>query len=163
MSSSTFKKSDTENLSRFYNHGTFHFSFAALEPRPPQNAQSYTVHLEIRCVKGNFEMHTKQWGAPKNSCFLLSLNNEIYYRKICHYVLFLFQVLSLISVALTFSCHALSGREKNHITSQTISVYWCCHCCLAVSASSVPSIIMDSLGKGSLRTDGHWAATFFSE
>lgn len=49
------KNSDTENLSRFYNHGTFHFSFAVLEARPPQNAQSYTMNLEIRCMKINLK------------------------------------------------------------------------------------------------------------
>lgn len=111
MSSSTFEKSDTENLSRVYNHGTFHFSFAALEPRPPQNAHSYSMNLEVRCVKSNFEMHTKRWIGSQNSCFPLSLRNEIYYGKTDHSLL-LFQVLFLISVELAFSCHALPGRKN---------------------------------------------------
>ena len=111
MSSSTFEKSDTENLSRVCNHGTFHFSFAALEPRPPQNAHSYSMNLEVRCVKSNFEMRTKQWIGSQNSCFPLSLSNEIYYGKTDHSLL-LFQVLFLISVELAFSCHALPGRKN---------------------------------------------------
>lgn len=130
MSSSTFEKSDTENLSRVYDHGTFHFSFAALEPRPPQNAQSYTMNLEVRCVKSNFEMHTKRWTVSQNSCFPLSLNNEIYYGKTDHSIL-LFQALFLISVELAFSCHVLPGRKKpREPVRPAVSIYWCHRGCL---------------------------------
>lgn len=51
-------------------------------------------------------MPTKKWTVAKSSCFSLSLNNEVYYSKIYHFILF--QVLPLILVALTFSCHALT-------------------------------------------------------
>lgn len=71
-----------DNLSRFYNHGTFYFLFAALEPRSPQNAKSYTVkRLKVTWVKRSFEMYRKQWIVSKNSCFPPSLNNEMYYSK----------------------------------------------------------------------------------
>lgn len=55
-------------------------------------------------------MHRKQWTASKNSCFSLSLLKFITVERTIY--ILLFQVLSLISVALTFSCHALSGRKK---------------------------------------------------
>lgn len=110
MSSSTFEESVMENLSRFYNHGTFHFFFAALVLRPPQNDNSYTLNSKIKCVKRNW-IHTKQRAVSKK-LFSFSSNNEIYCSKIYHFRLFLFQAVSLISVALTFACHALPSRRK---------------------------------------------------
>lgn len=88
------------------------------------------MNLEVRCVKSNFEMHTKRWTVSQNSCFPLSLNNEIYYGKTDHSIL-LFQALFLISVELAFSCHVLPGRKKpREPVRPAVSIYWCHRGCL---------------------------------
>ena len=89
-------------------------------------------------------MDTKRWTVSQNSCFPLSLNNEIYYCETDHSIL-LFQALFLISVELAFSCHAPPGRKKpREPVRHAISIYWCHHGCLGVSPLSLlpPSLWM---------------------
>lgn len=94
-----------------------------------------------------------KWTISNISCFSLSHNNETYYSKTYSYIL-LFQVLFLISVLVMLY---LVGKKTQRTSEARISIYWCYRGWLTISTSSVPVIIVDSLGKGSLKSEWHFS------
>ena len=111
---------------------------------------SYTINLEIRCVKSSLEIWNGQY-----LIIVVFLSHTI---------------MKLITVKLTIifccfkyclwfrflSCYTWQGKKHREPVRHTVSIYWCYHCWLDISTSSIPIIIIDSLGKESLKSEWHF-------